>query len=39
VTAREAARAHLAKAEEYLEAARVVLEHEHYNAACSLAVT
>jgi len=33
------ARPHLDKAEEFLEAAKVVLEYESFNAACSLAVT
>jgi len=36
--ARDAARAHVTKAEEYLDAARIVLDHEYCNATCSLAV-
>lgn len=36
---RDQARAHLDKAAEYLDAARVVLDHGFHNATCSLAVT
>lgn len=36
---KEEARPHLNRAEEYLDAARLILKHHHNNAACSLAVT
>ena len=39
MTRKDEARPHLAKAQEYLDAARLVLEYGHNNAACSLSVT
>lgn len=39
MTRKDEARPHLAKAREYLDAARTALEHGHHNAACSLSVT
>ncbi len=36
---KDEARPHLAKAEEYVDAAGLVMEYGRYNAACSLAVT
>lgn len=39
MTARREAELHLAKSREFLQAARIVLEHGLANAACSLAIT
>jgi hypothetical protein len=39
MTRKDEARPHLEKAQEYLDAARLALEHGYNNAACSLSVT